>query len=279
MLSGGRKINANPNALEFTGNRFVRRGFIVDSVSGIQSSSAGTGIVRVLSDVRIWLRKSPTTDTQILLPILDLTYTERTLSSLSPTDTSAFSSPTFTFTAIYIMDLRDFYDVVKTLFAMYVLRCITLVCGVLSPLFATFLLALSLYFFFFYKNQDVVKIFLPSSEDDRGYFLAVLFVSLVCSALYITQRLYDQCTNPVFFIDWEKSWGRVSAGGGDEEGRKEVPVSVWRMIFICNVWSEIQIYRPTNIPFTLLMMYVILSGFKVKYAASPKPGGELEEGN
>ncbi|KAJ3031514.1 hypothetical protein HDV00_008254, partial [Rhizophlyctis rosea] len=320
--SGGKKVNEPPYAFEYSGNRLFRRMFVWDNVSGKQGGIVNA--VRALESVQIWIRKSPSLPTTLLTPIIDITYSERLTSGLSPSDTSGFSSPRFTFTVTYIMDLSNFYDVVKTIFAMvcvlgvlagvyrgrawgnrnggmfgvgargdgavglssgglslaYLLRTLTITTGVIAPLFSAFLFILSIYWFFFYKNQSVAMVFLPSGEGDMTNFLAVLITALVCQGVYLGQKLYDQCMSPVFFMDWEKSRGRVVTPGGEGEGTaKEAPVSVWRRIFMANFWCELQTYRPHNVALSLVIMYVVLSGFRVRYAATPQPGmGDLTAG-
>lgn len=60
----------------------------------------------------------------------------------------------------------------------------------------------------------------------------------------MVQACYFQCTTDVFFMDWERSRGRVVGGGGNLEdlhNKPAVPVSVWRIIFVTNEWCRLQV--------------------------------------
>lgn len=52
--------------------------------------------------------------------------------------------------------------------------------------------------------------------------------------------VYNQCQTTVFFMDWEKSRGRLANVGADESD-KMAPVSAWRLIMMMNEYTRLQV--------------------------------------
>jgi meckelin len=146
------------------------------------------------------------------------------------------------------------------------------------------------YWFFFYKGQSSLYLLLPVSENDTYLFLAALITAVVAQVrkksqiasgyyahcidlvqtFYVIIKVYNQCTVDVFFIDWEKSRGKLLNSSNDTSP-KPAPVSVWRSIFMANQWNSLQTHRRVNIEFLLFWTYFILTGLRVTFAATPQP--------
>ena len=71
----------------------------------------------------------------------------------------------------------------------------------------------------------------------------------------------------IFFIDWERSRGRIMKGARGSS----TPVSVWRTIFMANEWNELQTVRKTSIELTLICVVSILNGAGAEWYATPQP--------
>eukprot|EP00286_Rhodomonas_abbreviata_P022215 CAMPEP_0181293250 /NCGR_PEP_ID=MMETSP1101-20121128/2965_1 /TAXON_ID=46948 /ORGANISM="Rhodomonas abbreviata, Strain Caron Lab Isolate" /LENGTH=1131 /DNA_ID=CAMNT_0023397825 /DNA_START=397 /DNA_END=3793 /DNA_ORIENTATION=- len=148
--------------------------------------------------------------------------------------------------------------------------------GVIANFFFVFLLAMSGYWFVFFKMQAAVKVLLPR-EDPHVAYLSVLIASTICKVFQVMLLVYKQCNVHIFFIDWEKE----KEGGGDVEGKEEKPihpdVSVWRSILIANEWCEMQGERHTDVDFTLMFLLLFLAGLKYENLATAQPDEDFLE--
>lgn len=82
--------------------------------------------------------------------------------------------------------------------------------------------------------------------------------------------IYIQSNSDIFFIDWEKSKGRLMSKGNDQKGAIS-PVSVWRTLFVANEWNEIQVSRHLNLELTLVLLLLFLRVLNFEYAATKQP--------
>ncbi|KAJ3174641.1 Meckelin [Geranomyces variabilis] len=295
--SGGRQPNAQPDPWDYSTSVLFRRFFVVDAVSGIEGGSLR--VMRIASDIRFWIRKA--FDGRIYVPILDIAYTERDATSISPSDASSISSPTVRFRAQYIAQLDVFWRVVTALFSVacivggllslararswsarnagpgdgwdlqFIGRCFLILCEVLAPLLFILLLAFCAYFFFAFHNQTTLEVLLPFASRDITLYRAALLSILACFGLTILRKLHQQCTVDVFLIDWEQSKGRLTRADTPTSPPRLAPVSVWRSVFLANEWEELQTYRRVNVEISLLAMYFVFEGLSVRYAAVARP--------
>ncbi|KAI8826206.1 Meckelin [Fimicolochytrium jonesii] len=297
--TGARQPNLDPDPLSYGSSTLFRRFFVTDGVSGVEGGVRRA--VRGVQGVRVWIRKAPGARS-VYIPVVDLTYFERDVSTLSGADGgSDVSFPQVTFEMHYTAPLDSFWKAVKIVFALVCVyagflalyrarawsarnlgagegwdvqffgRCIIILAGSLAPPVIFLLLGISAYWFFAFKNTaNALDHLLPWSSGDLSTFSAVGVVALCCYALYILKELHAQCTADIFFIDWEQSKGRILRSG-DEGKARLAPVSVWRSIFLMNVWDDIQTHRLVNIELNLLAMFFILDTLQVRYAATPQP--------
>ena len=112
-----------------------------------------------------------------------------------------------------------------------------------------------------YKGQSTLYFFMPveTVEDRAGQTRVHMYLGLMpfdvfigvmfgAKFLHMLDILYVQTHHDLFFIDWEQP--RTVATGAEDErdvestsGRTkkgEVPVSVWRTIFVANEWVKLQ---------------------------------------
>ena len=90
--SRGEQVNSAPSPTDWSNTKLFRRFFILDVDSGVVNGDLQ--VVRIASTVSVWINKPNAQSGTIYLPIVDITYTEREVSSLSASDTSALSTPT-----------------------------------------------------------------------------------------------------------------------------------------------------------------------------------------
>jgi len=128
---------------------------------------------------------------------------------------------------------------------------------------------------FFFKMQAEVNTMLPTDNDIEP-FRVMLSTGFIAKLISLAHVLWRQCQADVFFVDWEKSHGRlvdaVSDGGEDGE-KKDVmaPVSCWRTLFITNEWAELQTVRGVNVELTLLGLVFLLRGCDLDNLATSNP--------
>jgi meckelin len=130
---------------------------------------------------------------------------------------------------------------------------------------------------FSFKMQSGVSL-LPTANDIEP-FRVMLSTGFIAKLISIAHVLWRQCQVDVFFIDWEKSHGRLvdlSPDGGEAGSQKDVmaPVSYWRNIFITNEWSELQTSRMVNVELTLLGLVFLLRGLNLDNLATSNPDVE-----
>lgn len=126
---------------------------------------------------------------------------------------------------------------------------------------------ISLYYLFF-KLQSSVFALLPNFNDsDKWYFFLIILYALVAKAIDLSYVFYKHCNYDIFFMDWEKTKGKVVGVGGRAEGSYS-SVSIWRSYFIAKEWEKLQGTTWTSLEFTLLTVLLILDGGGVINLAS-----------
>ncbi|KAJ3202436.1 hypothetical protein HK099_001858, partial [Clydaea vesicula] len=216
---------------DFGDDRLTRRFFLVDTLSGVQDGKLM--VLRVATKIKVWITKSPRADGQIYSPIVDIYYSERHAPELALNDNSLFSSLVFNFEVIYRMDQSYFWSIMLIIF-------------VILSLVATFLA--------FYEAKKF-------------------------SSFNLEPQDVNQCRIDIFFMDWEKSKGKVihhlqhdaSETTLNTSSVRDVPISIWRTIFVANQWNALQSFRRINVTFTLVLMFSLMYGIKLRYLATPQP--------
>lgn len=120
----------------------------------------------------------------------------------------------------------------------------------------------SFYILIFFKWQKDIYMFLPP-ESELTPFIVMQWVAFACVTISTIIKVVQTTTNDVFIIDWE------------ERRDKDVPVSSWRRLMLTNEWVRVYSTRSYNIPFTLIVVLFILTGFKTDLMATPIPSTSL----
>ncbi|KAJ3215033.1 Meckelin [Dinochytrium kinnereticum] len=262
----------------FTDSAFTRRFFLIDNVSGVSSNKLQ--VLRLASTVLICerVRKVETESGKIYIPIMDIEYTQRTIDGpISLTDNSEYASPEFEFRVTYSMKLGTFYLTMQVLFSLATVVMILFslyqarnwnkrnMAGPGDSIDLKFLGQL-----FVIAGQGALYVLLPNSSYDIKLYFTILLTALCGQTISVISKIRIQCKTDVFFLDWEKSKGKLLVNG-NELSPTQAPVSVWRSIFMANQWNSLQTYRKVHVGFLLVWMYFILDGLDVKYAATPQP--------
>lgn len=116
----------------------------------------------------------------------------------------------------------------------------------------------SFYILCFFKWQKSLFMFLPDADD--LYNLTIMqWTAFACVFVSVVIKIIQTARTDVFLIDWETP------------REKNQPVSSWRRLMISNEFVRLFTKRSYNIPFTLIVMLFILTGFKTNLMASPVP--------
>jgi meckelin len=302
-LKSGTSMKSVPVQLSSASSKYVRRFFIIDNVSGKESSSAQPTVIRVASSAVLHM-KLTTTDSATTQMYLKVQYAEKNALALSlPTSdpntvtatSSGGSSQQTTMGSEYTMDWSEFRTrlmialifvailiLIVWAFRMFIfvrcrqnsnidgewlLRGILGLASTAADFLFLFLFAVALYVWIVYKNQPQVSLLLPP-DSELTLYLAILAFCLAGKVLYLGVIVWVQTRYDIFFIDWEKSRGRFASLKPGQRG-KMAPVSIWRTLFIANEWNEMQTVRRISLELTLLLMVLILVGFDyIKWAST-----------
>lgn len=286
--SNGQLVNVKSDMTDFTGAKFTRRFFMVDLVSSQPAAGGAPSIMRIAQTVSL---KIPVQKTTVMMPVLEITYTERSISSLSSLDTSIVSTVPVSFTTTYqssessiIVSLQSLF-IVLVVFAgltaiyqchhwnrrtesatespsFYVMTWWVIIFARLTSFLLFFAMsAVCIYWFAIFKYQGSITSILPTDSTSLLLFTSCLWVLFGCSLATVLFGILNKCSVDIFFIDWEKTRGRVvHAFNEDPVGTVEklVPVSIWRTLFIANEWCQLQIYRRVRIDVTLIFVLLVM---------------------
>ncbi|KAI8902887.1 Meckelin [Globomyces pollinis-pini] len=256
---------------------YVRRFSLFDTNVGTQNGQVN--FIRIPQSIVIWFMiDSPG---YVNVPVMDITYTERPISALSPTDLSEVSSIQFTFETRYIQNYSGlvtfsmiFFAIIATLMLLvafhrtrawytrnlafeaidlfFLIRLIINLCESLASALFTFIVVLSLYFLVFFKTQSVLFLVVPSLSQEQAQFMLIIIGIAGIEFINITKSVLMQCTVELFFIDWEKSKGKLTDSGIDS--KKPAPT-----------------FRKCNVEISLLGVLLFLEGFQWKNLGTNKP--------
>eukprot|EP00792_Barthelona_sp_PAP020_P004654 TRINITY_DN2261_c0_g1_i1.p1 TRINITY_DN2261_c0_g1~~TRINITY_DN2261_c0_g1_i1.p1 ORF type:complete len:1090 (-),score=238.02 TRINITY_DN2261_c0_g1_i1:73-3312(-) len=151
---------------------------------------------------------------------------------------------------------------------------------VFSTLFFGFSVAISLYFFVFFKLQDTVYLLLPF-DDDMSFFTTLSYLCLIFIVLAKIHDFYIFGQMRVLFVDYDLEVNdlqleNTTKGGKDaeeeeeeendtvihgEKGRNEqnnIGGNVWRKLTMCDQWVSLQGMREYPIFMVILIVSYIL---------------------
>eukprot|EP00297_Palpitomonas_bilix_P001829 CAMPEP_0113868268 /NCGR_PEP_ID=MMETSP0780_2-20120614/889_1 /TAXON_ID=652834 /ORGANISM="Palpitomonas bilix" /LENGTH=977 /DNA_ID=CAMNT_0000853321 /DNA_START=154 /DNA_END=3087 /DNA_ORIENTATION=- /assembly_acc=CAM_ASM_000599 len=286
---------------------------------------SGLEVLRYAKSMTLSVKKN--SDGSLLLPILTIdyesvdsavvpsgTFASSIYTYLVDTTLESTSEVAVSFTSQYSMDTAAFWQAMLVLFiiciifvmlgwilrlfvfmrrrpgqpigASFLFRLLVYLFSSYATIFFWFLAVIAFYFLVFFKMQGDVFVLLPPEVDQRS-FMIMMVVATFAQFLYVLFLVWEQSQVDIFFVDWEKSHGKLLVGSGagedgDEremEARKgkrraqyiQAPVSAWRSFFVVNEWNELQTSRPTSTPMTLLVLIFLLEGLDLIYVATPQP--------
>jgi len=289
----------------------VRRFFLFDVVSAITSinsdnTAATPTTIRYASFISIEASQVINTPSRIYPPVLTITYTEVSTSTITvrsvvdvqlstayTSDPSAFRTTFYSlfitimvFTGLlFAVRYRNWNarnarvlsaDTITTElggFNISTIRELLLIAmNTWVLMFLPFTIMYAWYFFVYIKIQYLLTVMLPPDRDyySKGspyyVFYANMHVMFFLQLTYVLVMIYRQCKADLFFIDWEPS--KVTADGKQS---RQGGVSVWRTILVANEWTELQTIRKTDIRFTLMFLALILLGQGLDYNATLQP--------
>ncbi|KAJ1338883.1 hypothetical protein BSLG_006520 [Batrachochytrium salamandrivorans] len=232
--TSGVQVNLNPSPGDWSGSQLVRRFFLVDTASGVVNGA--TTIVRIPSSISITVTKAGGIG-KITLPIVDITYTERDISAISPSDKSIFSAPLISFSVSYI---QDYYTIRQVLTI-------------------TFSILVSFGFIYtFYTTR------LWSSRNLGPYDSIDIWRAIFLHSIFIHRRISVD--------DFDSGKGLIVSPGNDITTAATSPVSIWRSIFMANQWNALQTYQRIYVGHTLIALLAILEGTGLRYLSATRAG-------
>ena len=142
-----------------------------------------------------------------------------------------------------------------------------------------------LFIFWPFKAQVDLFIMLPVDRIERltlnDYYLfrTFLMICFVGQLLTVLEIIYSQSKIEIFFMDWEKTRGKLANTKNAKGKALHAPISAWRSFFVANEWNELQSQRRINVPFTIILTLFILVGCDWQYHATRTPGTFYVEAN
>ncbi|KAI8910220.1 Meckelin, partial [Gorgonomyces haynaldii] len=281
----GNKINTESSPTD--SNKLFRRFFWFDTQTGVSNGLSGP--IRVPKTVQFWFQTVSDRDGVIYVPIMDIEYGERLYADISSTDSSQVSSPTFSFGATWSQDFSRYRQaftilaaltgsfsviasiyltrsynarnsgVADTLDIFFFIRFAVNLGATAGPVLFLIVYLMALYFLVFFKSQSILFLLIPIGDYDVGLFMLFVLLVIVSEAAYVSNEIFKQCNVSLFFMDWERSKGKLMSKNHD--GVESAPVSAWRMIFMVNEWSRLQNFRRVNIEFALIGVIMLLNVF------------------
>eukprot|EP00741_Cyanophora_paradoxa_P020949 tig00021319_g20224.t1 len=286
-----RLLNARPAA--GTPEPLYRRFFLLDVTSGRSKATGQPDAIRFAQSITLSVTLAEGVERGIYPPTLSIRYADAQYSRLA-----AVASAEVRFVAEYVSSQDSFWYAARIMLIVgcvlvgllwiasvyffqrrrqnaefdwqLLARILIYLCSIGADFFFWLLFVLCAYWWIFYKGQSAVFVMLPTESQARDIFMLFLLMALVGKVIRVAFVVYQQCNIDIFFIDWEKSRGRLQ-GKGTEAGPL-APVSMWRSIFAANEFAEIQNIRGTNLEMTLVMVLLIMGGLSVNGAAARRPG-------
>lgn len=238
-------VNDNSNSID---DVFVRRFFLFDNVSGKRDLASPPQVVRIASSFTLTFTLNRARGQAIYPPVLTLRYSERLSTDVEnyvrpevgvPSTVASrpsLAAPTISFNLEYTMSVNGFLNsmlfllitlliltflaaVFKLFFLIrrtqsasidlyFLAKMVLYIAEVFSRVFFWMILGISFYWYIFFKWQDAVYVLLPRERESSPFF-SLMVACFVASLCHILHLIYKQCNMDVFFIDWEKTRGRL----------------------------------------------------------------------
>jgi hypothetical protein len=235
------KLKSNLSKFDYTNLALRRRYFLVDQITGIVGAASvfpttTPETIQYLSSISLIINKVESASSTIYRPYAYLTYTFATATALQAGTTTTGAGSIST---IYLSGNSSFWSTIKILFIVmhifigmiwffriYIWHCynpeiyfpeyycITRTFKAFLLLTETwvfanfiFLFGVSCYWFFVFKLQSQLYVFMPSEGDDPDSYSSFKTLFWVMFSGFIVNWLdvmLEQTDVDIFFIDWEK---------------------------------------------------------------------------
>ncbi len=127
-----------------------------------------------------------------------------------------------------------------------------------------------LYWYLFYKHQFNAFSLLPKPYGlDYIYYITIICICLVGKLVEQLGILYRETSYDIFFIDWEKSRGKIVENRGRQGNY--APISMWRTVSIAKEWKKLSEVSVINLEFTLFFLLLLIYGFRLNNLATTQP--------
>ena len=311
FVEGSKLVNVNSDNIE-SDDVFTRRFFFHDAVSSIKTAGAKAEVLRYADKIELEVRMqrdgNPSVSSQRTFPpILTIHYTDIKVADV----VGAKKTTKITFSAVYTQDMTDLkqsFDVMAglgyaiTVFIAFVasvgtqrknwrsgqspgdgdpmlnFRYLIFLFSAFTKVFMVIMLVALLFIFWPFKAQVDLFIMLPVDRIERltlnDYYLfrTFLMICFVGQLLTVLEIIYSQSKIEIFFMDWEKTRGKLANTKNAKGKALQAPISAWRSFFVANEWNELQSQRRINVPFTIILTLFILVGCDWQYHATRTPG-------
>mmetsp|Transcript_576 Transcript_576/g.970 ORF Transcript_576/g.970 Transcript_576/m.970 type:complete len:1032 (-) Transcript_576:28-3123(-) len=246
-------------------------------------------------------------------PLLTITYRRQTANNILQPDSAytsysnmtqfpiyeAIQSPTVSFTAAYTTNHWIEYIIVGSFLLLVVilatllfiirvwqftlnkmnlgpiglLQLVEVFCNIYGrALFVVLFFTCQLYYWIF-KNQRNVLVVIPTRVDLIAFYICILVgvllkcIEIICMTIRSTQI-------DIFFIDWEKTKGRILEKGGRARGNAQI--SIWRTIYLAKAWKKLILKRIVSVESTIFVLILFFCGFRLIQLANPEIGYTLD---
>jgi meckelin len=309
--------NINENAAGLTDDKFVRRFFLYDPLSAVETLNGAPKVLRFADKISLETKMITTGGDVTKLgktypPVLTIHYKAVALDSKTGFEGSKKTSKVM-FEAVYTQDTEELMSTFEVFFALSCTASVMMILvrfvgvmrmnsrpgaeaetdgkmmfRVISWIMSSFSYTMFIFLFTLcfvglylpFKAQNDLFIMLPVdrpqwlTKNDYYPFRTLLVLCFVGQLLRVIEIVMVQCSVEVFFMDWEKTRGKLVNTKDSDSGRtKKAPISAWRTIFVANEWNEMQNARKINVEFTIIIVLFLLVGCDWQYLATTVPNG------
>ncbi len=119
---------------------------------------------------------------------------------------------------------------------------------------------LSVVWFILFKLQTFPLILAPQFYNDTIYYICFVIAAVLTLSCDVVHKIALQCSIDIFFIDWEKSRGKLASNSrGRAVADAYAPISIWRSVYISKVWKKLQNSSivSTEITYLLVLFFTV----------------------
>lgn len=283
--------------------KLYRRFFLVDNISGKPTAEDTPSVIQFLEYVE--LRVNMRSNNKIYPPLLALRYSARKtedMTSISPdleyANYESIYTPKFTFKSTYRISFTSFWitfcvfaaiafgvslvvALTKTYFFIrrravqlidvkVIIVFLWKISSSASYALSIVLIGSSIVHLLFFKIPASIYLLSPLQPLDLTVYYIFVPFAFVGKMIDVVCCIFEQCNMDIFFIDWEKTWGKIVGPRGRTETER-APISIWRMLFIAKMWSKLQTKRMINLEVTISVLMLFLIGYDLELLATEQP--------